>query len=465
MQVEMLESRLLLHGAGLDVDTIVGIEIDGETQTVPAGIGQLFSGNLDIFTDDASGTIRYESGNTDNATLDDFFANWDRTILENGGPFAGNPSHETRCRLIGAHRSIVVDGQPASSDFSSISLNDVAHIDIHAFTGGPVSTTAPSSGGLFAPVTLGAFDDPGLFGVRTDLLPGAPAITSAHVNGNVAYGQDPASPPTYGDHHWTDQFDIDTNPGVTPRLTGIYDNEQPDEDLVHNLDSGHVWISYNPNLISDSELADLKQLLRDGAGNDEGSGAGVILTPRAANDHAIELASWGRLLELHHYNEPTIRSFIETNRGHAPDFFVPATAPDPNTVPVTFTDDANLMVDTGPIDANAPTLFMTTDTGLRYRILRDSAGTMPTATDFVSVDYRGWLDDGTVFDESYPNATPSTFSLTSVIAGWTEGLQLVGEGGMIELWIPSELGYGSAGTGNIPPNARLHFIVELIDVL
>jgi len=464
MQVESLESRLLLHGAGLDVDTVISIEIDGEMQTVPAGIGQLSSGDLDIHTTDASGTIRFESGNTNNATLDDFFANWDRTILENGGPVFGGSSHETRCRLIGAHQSIVVDGQPAPADYRSISLNDVAHIDIHAFTGSPVSPAAPSPGGLFAPVTLGSFDDPGLFGVRTDQLSGAPAITNSHVNGAVNYGQDPASPPTYGDHHWTDEFNIDTNPGITPRLTGIYDGKEPDEDLVHNLENGHVWISYNPALISDADLADLKQLLRDGAGNDDGSGAGVILTSRATNDHAIELASWGRLLELHHYSEPAIRSFIETNRGHAPDFFIPATAPDQSDVPVIFTDSAGLMVDTGPIDANAPALFMTTDTGLRYRILRDSAGTKPIATDSVTVDYRGWLDDATVFDESYPNANPATFSLTQVIAGWTEGLQLVGEGGMIELWIPPDLGYGSAGQGNIPPNARLHFIIELIQV-
>ena len=189
----------------------------------------------------------------------------------------------------------------------------------------------------------------------------------------------------------------------------------------------------------------------------------MILTPRSANNSTIAVASWGRLIELDHYDEPSIRSFIETNRGHAPEGFIPTTPPD--TPPITFTDSADLREDTGPIDADAAAVFTTTDSGLRYRVLRDSTGTKPTVNDAVTVDYRGWLDDGTVFDESYQRGAPNTFSLTSVIAGWTEGLQFVGEGGMIELWIPSDLGYGSAGTSSIPPNARLHFIIELISIV
>lgn len=461
MHAEALETRLLLHGAGVDVDTIVGIVIDGETQTVPAGIGQLSTGDLDVHTEDVTGTIHVDS---DHATLDDFFASWDQTIIDNGGPVAGDPFHEMRCRLIGSQRSVIVDGQPASADYGSISLNDVAHIDIFATTGFPAATTTPASGGLFAAITTGDYDDNGLMGERTDLLPGAPAVTSEHVNGSVDYSQY-TSPPTYGNHHHSDEFDIDSNPGATPRVTGIYDQEQPDEDLIHNLEHGHVWISYNPDLISDADLADLKQLLRDGSGDANGFGAGVILTPRSGNSTAIALASWGRLTELHHYNEPTVRSFIETNRGHAPEGFI-ATAPvDPATKPVTFTDSAALMADVGPVDADAPTVFETTASGLRYRILRDSTGPMPAEDDAVTVDYRGWLDDGTVFDESYDRGSPSTFSLTSVIDGWTEGLQLVGEGGMIELWIPPDLGYGSAGTNSIPPDATLHFIVELISIV
>jgi FKBP-type peptidyl-prolyl cis-trans isomerase len=84
----------------------------------------------------------------------------------------------------------------------------------------------------------------------------------------------------------------------------------------------------------------------------------------------------------------------------------------------------------------------------------------------VKVHYHGWLDDGKVFDSSYQRREPIEFPLSGVIPGWTEGMQLVGQGGMIELLIPSDLGYGPRGTpgGPIPPNARLHFLVELLDV-
>ncbi len=75
----------------------------------------------------------------------------------------------------------------------------------------------------------------------------------------------------------------------------------------------------------------------------------------------------------------------------------------------------------------------------------------------MTVHYRGWLDNGKEFDGSYSRNEPATFPLNRVIPGWTEGVQLVGKGGMIELEIPSELGYGpqGAGGGLIPPNATL----------
>lgn len=118
---------------------------------------------------------------------------------------------------------------------------------------------------------------------------------------------------------------------------------------------------------------------------------------------------------------------------------------------------------TGPsvIDADAPTEFTTTESGLKYRILRRSDGKKPTPSDRVTVDYVGWLDNGREFDASYDGMAPVTFSLSGVVAGWTEGLQYIGEGGMIELEIPPELGYGAQGTGSIPPNSTLHFKVEL----
>lgn len=119
----------------------------------------------------------------------------------------------------------------------------------------------------------------------------------------------------------------------------------------------------------------------------------------------------------------------------------------------------------GPADPDAPTEFTTTDSGLKYRIMRKSDGQKPTASQAVKVHYRGWLDDGTEFDSSYSRGEPASFGLTAVVAGWTEGIPLVGEGGMIELEIPSDLGYGPRGRPGIPPNATLHFTVELLEVL
>ena len=108
--------------------------------------------------------------------------------------------------------------------------------------------------------------------------------------------------------------------------------------------------------------------------------------------------------------------------------------------------------------------FTTTASGLKYRITREGTGRKPVASDEVEVHYRGTLDDGTVFDSSYDRGEPISFSLGGVIKGWTEGMQLVGEGGEIELQIPPELGYGPDGMGPIPPNAQLHFTVELLSI-
>ena len=119
----------------------------------------------------------------------------------------------------------------------------------------------------------------------------------------------------------------------------------------------------------------------------------------------------------------------------------------------------------GKIDKDAPKTFTTTKSGLKYRILRKGQGAKPAATDTVEVNYHGWLDNGKVFDSSYQRGEPISFPLNRVIKGWTEGMQLVGEGGMIELEIPSDLGYGARGAPpTIPPNATLHFLVETLDV-
>jgi FKBP-type peptidyl-prolyl cis-trans isomerase FkpA len=119
----------------------------------------------------------------------------------------------------------------------------------------------------------------------------------------------------------------------------------------------------------------------------------------------------------------------------------------------------------GPSDPDAPSEFTTTGTGLKFKILRKSDLKKPTPTNSVTVHYRGWLDNGNDFDNSYIRNEPATFQVMQVVPGWIEGLQLVGEGGKIELEIPSHLGYGARGAPpDIPANATLHFIVELIKV-
>ena len=124
-------------------------------------------------------------------------------------------------------------------------------------------------------------------------------------------------------------------------------------------------------------------------------------------------------------------------------------------------NDPAQVVAPGAVDANVPTEFTETASGLRYRILRASDRRKPTAANEVLVHYKGWLDNNKIFDSSYQRGETISFTLQEVIAGWTEGLQLVGEGGMIELEIPSKLGYGDRGMGDIPPGAKLHFLVEL----
>ena len=119
----------------------------------------------------------------------------------------------------------------------------------------------------------------------------------------------------------------------------------------------------------------------------------------------------------------------------------------------------------GKVDKDAPKTFTETKSGLKYRVLRKGTGAMPKASNTVEVNYHGWLDNGTVFDSSYKRGESISFPLSGVIPGWTEGMQLVGQGGMIELEIPSKIGYGARGAPPvIPANATLHFVVELIEV-
>lgn len=102
-----------------------------------------------------------------------------------------------------------------------------------------------------------------------------------------------------------------------------------------------------------------------------------------------------------------------------------------------------------------------TESGLQYEIIEKGNDVVPGAKDTVWVHYKGTLLDGTVFDETAEGADPIHFTLNSVIKGWQEGLQLIGEGGKIKLYVPSSLGYGESGTQAIGPNSTLIFDVEL----
>lgn len=106
-----------------------------------------------------------------------------------------------------------------------------------------------------------------------------------------------------------------------------------------------------------------------------------------------------------------------------------------------------------------------TASGLQYTVIQEGTGKQPKATDKVKCHYEGFLIDGTVFDSSVQRGEPATFPLNAVIAGWTEGLQLMKEGAKYRFFIPYNLAYGEAGAaGAIPPYAALIFDVELIEV-
>ncbi len=108
---------------------------------------------------------------------------------------------------------------------------------------------------------------------------------------------------------------------------------------------------------------------------------------------------------------------------------------------------------------------VTLPSGLQYQVLQEGNGKSPKATDQVKCHYEGTLINGKVFDSSYRRGEPATFPLNGVIAGWTEGLQLMKEGAKYRFFIPFNLAYGTRGAGqDIPPYATLIFDVELIEV-
>ena len=109
---------------------------------------------------------------------------------------------------------------------------------------------------------------------------------------------------------------------------------------------------------------------------------------------------------------------------------------------------------------------ITLPSGLQYQVLKEGNGKKPSAKDSVKCHYEGFLIDGTVFDSSVQRGEPAVFGLQQVIAGWTEGLQLMQEGAKYRFFIPYRLAYGEGGAGSsIPPFEALIFDVELIQVM
>lgn len=127
--------------------------------------------------------------------------------------------------------------------------------------------------------------------------------------------------------------------------------------------------------------------------------------------------------------------------------------------------------DYGPIDKEKIENYLkannltaeSTPSGLYYIISKPGGSNHPTASSKVLVNYKGYLLDSTVFDQSYTSGQPASFKLSGVIAGWRQGIPLIGVGGKITLLIPSELGYGSTAQGKIPANSVLLFDIELVD--
>jgi FKBP-type peptidyl-prolyl cis-trans isomerase FklB len=107
----------------------------------------------------------------------------------------------------------------------------------------------------------------------------------------------------------------------------------------------------------------------------------------------------------------------------------------------------------------------TTDSGLQYKVITKGTGDIPKSTDTVVTHYKGTLIDGTEFDSSYKRGQPATFPVTGVIKGWTEALQKMTVGSKWQLFIPSDLAYGSRGAGqSIGPDSVLIFEIELLEI-
>lgn len=129
------------------------------------------------------------------------------------------------------------------------------------------------------------------------------------------------------------------------------------------------------------------------------------------------------------------------------------------------------VVDYGPTDKKIIETYLTdhslvaqsTASGLYYIIEKPGGANHPNLLSKVLVNYKGYLTNGTIFDSSYPTGAPRNLALSGLVKGWQEGLQLIGAGGKIQLFIPSTLGYGANVTGDIPANSVIIFDVEMVD--
>lgn len=117
------------------------------------------------------------------------------------------------------------------------------------------------------------------------------------------------------------------------------------------------------------------------------------------------------------------------------------------------------------VNAHAPGVHVTAS-GLEYKILRSGPanGPRPKPADEVKVNYEGRLLDNTVFDSSYARGAPAVMTVSELVPGWIEALQLMRPGDIWQIWTPPALGYGDHGPGPIPPNSVLMFKLELIDI-
>lgn len=108
---------------------------------------------------------------------------------------------------------------------------------------------------------------------------------------------------------------------------------------------------------------------------------------------------------------------------------------------------------------------ITTASGLQYKVISEGTGAKPTVKDKVRCHYTGRLLDGTVFDSSVQRGQPAEFEVGQVIPGWQEVLQLMPVGSKFQVWIPSNLAYGTQGAGPIKPNSTLEFEIELLEIV